>query len=238
MRLTAFAIALGAAAACSRNPEPAAASPAAGDTAQQARGGGPGGRGGGAPTEPRPYNRVITPEARTVTGLFKAHRIGEDVFFEIPQREFGADMLILGRSMAFGSGANRNVFVRWEREGNRILLRRMGYDNMADPSSPIAQAVEPIRTGGIIASFNVESWGPDSAAVVDVTRLFTSNIQEIAGISGVQSDRSFVKHVSAYPDVVNVEAVQTANQAPDEGAGGRGGRGGGGGGGSARSHAA
>jgi hypothetical protein len=223
--MTAFAIALGAAAACSGNPEPAMAGPAEGDTAQQARGGR---GGGGGDTEPRPYNRVITPEARTVTGLFRAHRIDDELFFEIPQGELGTDLLILGRSMAFGSGGNRNVFVRFERDGDRILLRRMGYDETAEPSSPISEAVEPIRTGGIIASFDVESWGPDSAAVIEVTRLFTSNIQEIAGITGVQSDRSFIRHVSAYPDVVNVEAVQTANETPDEG-GGRGGRGGGGG---------
>jgi hypothetical protein len=231
--MMAFAVTVVAVAACSRSPEPAAPSPAQADTAAQGRAGGQGGRGGGASAQPRAYNRVITPEARTVAGLFKAHRIGDDLFFEIPQSEFGKDMLILGRSRAFGSGANRNVFVRFEREGNRILLRRMAYDEMADPSSAIAQAVEPIRTGGIIASFNVESWGPDSAAVIDATRLFTSNITELAGIASVQTDRSFIEHVSAYPDVVNVESVQTANQAPPA-AGGRGGRGGGAAGGGAQ----
>ncbi|HUF67979.1 MAG TPA: zinc-dependent metalloprotease [Longimicrobiales bacterium] len=225
MRMMAFAVTIVAVAACSRSPEPAAPSPAQTDTAAQGRAGGQGGRGGGAAAQPRAYNRVITAEARSVAGLFKAHRIGDDLFFEIPQSEFGKDMLILGRSRAFGSGTNRNVFVRFEREGNRILLRRMAYNQTADPSSAIAQAVEPIRTGGIIASFNVESWGPDSAAVIDATRLFTSNITELAGIASVQTDRSFIEHVSAYPDVVNVEAVQTANQAPPA-AGGRGGRGG------------
>src|SRR5687767_12665571 len=50
---------------------PAAQTPAAQDTTTPT-----GGRGGGTP-QPRPFNRVITSEARTFAGLFRAHRVGE-----------------------------------------------------------------------------------------------------------------------------------------------------------------
>ena len=84
----------GLAGACARNPEPAAvpAQPqrqvGGGAPTDTAGGGGGGGR-GGAPAQPRPYSRVITSEARTVVGLFKAHRIGDRLFFEIPRNELG-----------------------------------------------------------------------------------------------------------------------------------------------------
>ncbi|MGH7471156.1 MAG: zinc-dependent metalloprotease, partial [Longimicrobiales bacterium] len=87
----------------------------------------------------------------------------------------------------------------------------------------IARNVRAMLLGPIIASFNVESWSPDSAAVIEVTRLFTTNISEFAAVTGVQTDRSFVENVTAFPDNINVTFTQTGTvQAP---AGGRGGPG-------------
>src|SRR5688572_20313546 len=43
------------------------------------------GRGGrGNQPNPRPYNQVITSEAKTDDGVFKVHRIGETLYYEIP----------------------------------------------------------------------------------------------------------------------------------------------------------
>jgi hypothetical protein len=55
-------------------------------SAEQGRGGGGQGRGGGnqQPQRPRPYDEVITAEAQTDDGVFKVHRIGEELFYEIP----------------------------------------------------------------------------------------------------------------------------------------------------------
>jgi hypothetical protein len=167
---------------------------------------------------------VITAEAKTVTGLFKAHRIQDRLYFEIPRAEFGQDMLVLARTVAggvstgfFGGGAN--LVVRWERDGNRVLLRRRPFDVAADPATAIARAVEALRFGPIIASFSVEAWGPDSAAVIEATKLFNTNIREMGGVNNVATDRSFVESVAAYPTVVNVEATQTGSQAPTAGPG-------------------
>src|SRR5688572_17176602 len=56
-------------------------------------------RGGGAPgaRRPRPYDRVITREARTVRGLFNVQMVGDRLYFEIPRRELGRDQLAIGR---------------------------------------------------------------------------------------------------------------------------------------------
>src|SRR5690242_17860268 len=39
--------------------------------------------GTGAPA-PRPYNRVITPDAKTRRGMFLTHQVGDKLYFEIP----------------------------------------------------------------------------------------------------------------------------------------------------------
>ncbi len=58
--------------------------------------GGAGGR-GGADAEPAPkkYEDVIKGDVVTKEGLFKAHRIGSKLYFEIPASELGKDLLLV-----------------------------------------------------------------------------------------------------------------------------------------------
>jgi hypothetical protein len=209
-----------------------------GDSAAQ----GAGGPGGPAATpRPRPYNRVITAEAKTHRGLFAVHQLNDRTYFEIPARELGKDMLIVGRfarSAAsnpvrtggdFGSYPGDEFGTRalhWERNGNRIILRSISFAITADSSLSVYKAVEGANNGPVIAMFNIDAYGPDSSAVIDVTRLFTTAIPEIAAIRGtIDVNRSYIEHVSAFPDNVEVEATQTGVVA-GAGGGAGGGRGG------------
>ena len=167
---------------------------------------------------PRPYARVITSDARSSSGVFKTHIVDDKLFFEIPRTALGRDMLVL-RRVAAGIGNNNQRFMRWERSNNRILLRDIDYDIAADTSTAINLAVERLRYGPIIASFNVESWGPDSAAVIDVTRLFTTNITEFAAVREPRAERSYIEHAVAFPENIEVEATQTGQQPPIQGFG-------------------
>ncbi|HSJ25136.1 MAG TPA: zinc-dependent metalloprotease [Longimicrobiales bacterium] len=204
-------------------PTPA---PAAGQQppAQQA---GPGGQTGGSGQQagqPRPYAQVIPARAVTKEGLFKVHQVNSSLFFEIPQSELGKDIMVLRRTVAAASllGGTTRV-VAFERDGNRILLRQLSHGIIADSDSAIATAVSAMNVGPIIAAFNVESWGPDSAAVINVTRLFTTNISEFVGVPQIQADRSFVERFEAFPENINVEATQTGTQAAQPGGPGGGG---------------
>ncbi|MEX0907844.1 MAG: zinc-dependent metalloprotease, partial [Gemmatimonadota bacterium] len=197
----------------SATPVPAAAAQA-GDSAARP--------GGGGQQGPRPYTRVITSEAVTRTGLFNVHRVDDDLFFEIPRAELNRDILVVQRTAAGGSstgffGGGPTRVVEFAREGDRVLLRQKSYGIVADTMRNISQAVRALNYGPIIASFDVEAWGADSAAVIDVTELFTTNVTEFAGVPQVQSDRSFIQSFSALPENVNVEATQTGNQPPPSG---------------------
>jgi hypothetical protein len=85
------------------------------DSTNRGAGGAAGGRAGGAP---RPYDRVITAEAKTKRGLMNVHRIGERLFFEIPRRELRKDQLLIGR-YARAAGTRR-----WARRWRCDAVRR------------------------------------------------------------------------------------------------------------------
>ena len=186
-----------------------------------------------APTGPRPYDRVITGEARTRRGLFAVHRVADRLYFEIPTKELNKDMLVVGRyaraaaadpnnpSGGFGEyGGDQfaDRAVRWERTGNRVVLRSLSFAITADTSLSVYRAVQAANYGPVIASFNVDAYGPDSAAVIEVTRLFTTSIPELAAIRGtVDATRSFIERHVAFPDNVEIEATQTGTPAPRPG---------------------
>ncbi|MEO7360480.1 MAG: DUF5117 domain-containing protein, partial [Gemmatimonadaceae bacterium] len=222
-----------AAPAPATTPTPArpGAAPAPGDSA------GTGGVRGGptAPAAPRPYNRVITAAAITRRGMFNAHRVGDRLYFEIPNKELNKDQLIVGRYAAAAAadpnlpgvgGANyggdqfTEATLRWDREGNRVILRSPSFAIVADTSTSVYNAVRASNYAPILGVFNVEAYGPDSAAVVDVTRLFTTAIPELAAIRGtIDATRSFVERAIAFPDNVEIEATQTGSLPAAPGAG-------------------
>lgn len=165
----------------------------------------------------KPYNSVVTSKAITRSGLFRTHRVGDALYFEIPRRELSRDLLMVGR-FARTSGTDTysgdefsQRVLRWERQGNRVLLRSVSYEITADSTLPIYKAVVQASYPPIIAIFPVETYGPDSAAVIDVTRLYTTNVPEFVSARGsLDERRSFIERVWAFPDNIEVEATQTA----------------------------
>src|SRR5690606_20739028 len=58
---------------------------------------------------------------------------------------------------------------------------------------------------------------PDSAAVIDATKLYTGNTPDFAAVENVAGDRSWIESVAAFPDNVEVEGVQTGTVRPPQG---------------------
>lgn len=185
-----------------------------------------------AATPLRPYLRVITRDAKTRSGLLITHRVGEKLYFEIPRGELNRDMLLVGRLArsandpsvsSYGGDEFAERILRWERQGTRVILRSPSYEITADSTLPVYQAVSNSNYPPIVAVFNVETFGPDSAAVIDVTRLYTSSLPEFSGSRGsIDERRSFVESAVAFPDNVEVEATQTYTPSSSRGPGGGG----------------
>jgi hypothetical protein len=213
---------------------------------QQAGGGGAGGGRGGAGAaqaapNPQPFDRVITKEAKTKKGLFTVHQIGERFFYEIPKSELGKQYLWNTQiakttvGVGYGGGQVTNRVVAWELHNNRVYLRDINFSVTANPDSPIADAVKNSNNATIIMSFNVAAYH-DGDAVIDVSRLFNTDVPEMSarqelGATAFDATRSFIDHISPYPDNIESEATvtytRTGNAAPAAGGRGGGGLGGG-----------
>jgi hypothetical protein len=96
-----------------------------------AGGGQEGGGRGGRAQEPeiRPYDRVITKDAKSDDGVFTVHRIKDRIYYEVPKDRLGREFLWVSQiakttlGAGYGGQAAGNRVVKWERRGDRILLR-------------------------------------------------------------------------------------------------------------------
>ena len=176
--------------------------------------------------EPRPYERVITKEAKSDEGIFTIHTIKEKVYYEIPKNELGKEFLWVSQiakttlGVGYGGQAAGNRVVKWERKGNRILLRSVAYDVVADSKLPVSRAVQAANNDTIIMAFNIEAIGKDDSAVIDVSRLFTTEVTEFSARTrlrarGFDASRSFIEKTKSFPTNVEVEVSQTYTSPPE-----------------------
>jgi hypothetical protein len=206
---------------------------------------GRGGQGRGN-TGPRPYAEVITANAKSADGIFKVHRITEgnndSLFYEIPKAELGKDFLwnTQLKKTAIGAGYGGQTVgsrvVRWVLKGDRVLLQGVEHTFVTASSNPLG---EEANVPAIIRSLPVAAYSAAGDPVVDVTALFTSDVQEFSargsvGGRGMDATRTFLEKAVAYPQNVNVEVTATYITTPDPAAADAGGGRGGGRGGGAR----
>ncbi len=213
-----------------QEPDPAPA-PAETPASDAAAGGGRGG-GRGQAGQPRPYTQVITASAKTDEGIFKVHRVGDQLYYEIPTAELGKDFLWVTKIKRTAAGAGTggqavgNRVVRWDLFNNRVLLKLVDYSIFADPSKPIARAVADANNPAIIRAFNVAALSPSGDPVIDVTSLFATDVAELSvrgrvGGRGLDGARTFLEKVVSFPENINVEVTQTfVVAATDGGTGG------------------
>jgi len=166
------------------------------------------------------YSEVITDEAESDEGLFDVHKIDTDYFYEIPDSLLSREMLLVSRiaetqdEIGYGGEKLNTQVVRWQKKDDKILLRHVSYENVAQDSLPVYEAVQNSNFEPIIASFDIKSLGEDSSGVViDVTPLYASDVpalglqssrREEYRVRRLDTDRSFIEHINSYPN--NIEA--------------------------------
>jgi hypothetical protein len=183
--------------------------------------------------EIKPYERVITKEAKSDEGVFTIHTVKEKVYYEIPKSELMKEFLWVSQiarttlGVGYGGQAAGNRVVKWERKANRILLRSVSYDVVADPKLPVSRAVQAANNDTIIMAFNIEALGKDDSAVIDISRLFTTEVTEFSARTrlrarGFDASRSFIEKTKSFPTNIEVEVSQTYTSPPDTTPGGGG----------------
>lgn len=159
-------------------------------------------------------------------GLFTLHLTPDKMFYEIPDSLFGRDMIILSRiaktAQGLGWGGDRlapQQVVRWERRGNKILLRGVSYDNSADNELPIFTAIENSNFPPIIEAFDIK--GEELGSVlIDVSDLYLKDLRVFSlqtrhrqqyNVRSIDRNRTFMEFAKNFPENIEVRVVLTYN---------------------------
>jgi hypothetical protein len=175
----------------------------------------------------RTYADFVKKDSKTTEGLFKVHEHKDNFLYEIPKSYLGKEMLLVTRIKELpadlgggyvnaGSKINTQVIV-WEAYKDKILLKVKSYNAIANDSLPIYKSVKANNLEPIIYAFDVQAQNRDSTAVlIDVTKLFSTDVKAISGLPAyfrktykvkkLDTSRSFIHSIKSYPE--NMEVVQ------------------------------
>jgi len=174
----------------------------------------------------KPYDKIIGKGAKSDTGVFDVHLVGEDYFYEIPLSALNKDMLWVTRIAQIqnglgggyvnaGSKTNEQV-VHWVRFRNKILLKSKSYVNVADSTKAISNSVRVNNYEPTLYAFDIKAFNADSTnVVIDVTKFFTSDVPAISGmpsrirkqykVKKLDASRSFINSIKSFPENVEVK---------------------------------
>ncbi len=125
----------------------------------------------GSSGSPQAYDRVITKDAKSKPGIFTVHEVKERYYYEIPKTELNVEFLFVTQvarttlGAGYGGQFLAQRVVRWERSGNKINLREVNYDVVADKKTNISLAVKAANNDTIIMSFPIAAFGKEKGAV-------------------------------------------------------------------------
>lgn len=179
--------------------------------------------------DPEPYEKVITKDAITDSGLFDVHKVDDSHFYEIPDSLFNREMLMVSRisktasGIGFGGGKINTQVLRWEKKPKKVLLRVVSYDVVAADSLPVHEAVVNSNFEPVLYSFDIKAFKKDSlnpATVIQVDELFTKDVQALGmpdrlkkryKATRLDASRSYLESLKSYPLNIEARHVKTYN---------------------------
>ena len=166
------------------------------------------------------YAELIDNSFDTDNGLFKVHRKDQMYYYEIPKNLLEKEMLMVTRiaktsnGIGYGGQKINSQVLRWQQKHDKILLRVVSYENIANDSLPIYESVKNSNFEPILSSFDIKTINPeDSSLVIDVSSLFTTDVKALGfpqyrrksmKITSLDKKRSFIESIKSFP--INIEA--------------------------------
>lgn len=177
----------------------------------------------------KPYTEVITGDAVTEEGLFTVHRVGEKDYFELPNELLEKEILVVSRisghvkGLNFGGAGMKSrpqQVIRFQKVNDKILMRSVSYNNIAEEDTPIYTSVVNNNFEPVIIAFPIAAYSTDSASsVIEVSPLFTTDVEMIGALNSSQrkqfkiknldTKRSLITGIDAYPENVLVKHILT-----------------------------
>ena len=173
------------------------------------------------------YAKLITEDAVSTDGLFKTHEVDGKHYFEISDNLLDTEILIVSRISGFvknlnfgGAGVKSRPqqVIRWQKMGEKLILRSVSYNSVASDEDPIYKSVKNNNFEPVIMVFDIKASG-EGSSVIEIDGLFTSDIPMIGavserqkktfGIKGLDGKRSFVTSMTSFPRNVEIKHVLT-----------------------------
>jgi hypothetical protein len=175
--------------------------------------------------DPKPYNKVITKDAKSDVGLFTVHTLDDKYYYEIPDSLFDREMLMVTRisktasGLGFGGGKQNEQVLRWEKKGKKVIVRVVSYNVVAADSLPVSEAVLNSNFEPVLYTFPIEAFSKDSTStVIDATPLFEKDVKSLGlpsfrrtpfKVTRLESDKSFIENIKSYPRNIEARHVKT-----------------------------
>ena len=175
--------------------------------------------------DPKPYNKVITKDAKSDAGLFTVHTVDDKFYYEIPDSLFNREMLMVTRisktaaGLGFGGGKQNEQVLRWEKKGKKVILRVVSYNVVAADSLPVKEAVLNSNFEPVLFTFPIAAYSKDSTSVViNASPLFEKDVKSLGlpqyrrtpyKVSRLESDKSFIDNIKSYPRNIEARHVKT-----------------------------
>ena len=169
---------------------------------------------------PKPFSEVIKDSFEKDEGMFNIYKDDDTYYYEIPDDLLDREMLMVSRiartadGINYGGMKNNTQVLRWQKRGEKILLRRVSFSNTASDTLPVYEAVRNSNFEPILATFDIAAINEDSTgSVIDVTSLFTTdvpalglqqNLRQQYQVRTVDGNRTFIEEIRSFPE--NVEA--------------------------------
>jgi len=183
------------------------------------------------PAKAKTFADIIPADAVTDEGLFTIHKVGQKYFFEVPKALLNRDILVASvisghvKGLNFGGAGMRSrpqQIVRWQWQDDKVLLRSVQYDAVADPALPVSESVKRNNFEPVIALFDLATLSKDSSGLVfDASALFNTDIPMLGPLSkaerrsfeitSLDAKRSYITSAKSYPQNTEVRHVLTFN---------------------------
>ncbi|EHQ26004.1 zinc-dependent metalloprotease [Mucilaginibacter paludis] len=184
----------------------------------------------------QPYNKVITSDAKIFSGLFKIIKLKDRFYFELPDSLMERDIHIIsritkgaaspyGRSvLSFAGDDLGDAQISFAKApNNKLFIKQLVYRDKASDTSAygLHRALMNNNLQPVLSVFDIKTYGKDSSVVIDMTdylngdqSIITGKLKENVQVQGIQTDKSYIESVYAYPKNMDIEMVKTYSAQP------------------------
>ena len=171
----------------------------------------------------------LTKDMNMSKGIINSYTKNNKLLFEIPNGILGKEILVVTRLAQVPSGYSPYInagsktseqVISFFRKNNRVDIRQLSYNNIADLDDPISQSVIENNFSPILASFEIKN-SDTSSFLIDVSEYFlkdspgfniiNSRVKDQYKIGGVDRRRSSIDSARSFPENIEILATLTFN---------------------------